>query len=47
MITFHIIPNNKEKLLIWTGFDIFDLGENMLNDKVVYFFFGLHKYKKV
>jgi hypothetical protein len=38
MITFYSIPNNNEKLLILTGFDIFDLGENMLNDKVVYFF---------
>ncbi len=28
----------SNNVLILTGFNIFDLGENMLNDMVVYFF---------
>ncbi len=45
MITFRDIPDNVEKSLILTGFNIFDLGKNMLNNMVVDFF-SLHKQKR-
>jgi hypothetical protein len=42
MITFQVIPDKVEKSLILTGFNMFDLCENMLKDMVVDFF-SLHQ----